>query len=514
VTAPADGSARAFHIRQGDRDIGNEVYRWTGHTLDCTVDVPAVGRRIVARTSYDESFEPIEYQAQVYQLDTTDLMQTIRIRFDADGVSWVTTGANSNSGSRPLPKPRAIVQNLVFSHLVALVERGPVREAGSETFQAFLVDSGQAIDVVARRDGTMARVNLAGIDFELTLAADGTVPLITTVPPGLSIEATSPDAVSASRPLVPVAQSPPPVGVVEEPIGWSNGAQQISGTLTRPAAGGTPVPVGLIIAGSGPTDRDGNSALGVKTDFYRKLAWALATEGVASVRYDKRGLGKSVAAASASLSTFDDFADDASEGARTLAADSRFSRVVLIGHSEGAGLATRAANRGAPVVGVVMLAGLGRPFLTVLREQLGRQLDAAQIEEFERVMQAYLADGPMPEVPAGLAVLFPRPARRFVQTAVAIDPVDEARRVAVPLMIGQGAMDVQVGVTDAEQLAAAHPSARLVVFPNANHLFVRAEKADLASQAASYTDPTQPIVPDLVPALVRFITGLDHRASA
>ena len=97
-----DGLVRAFRTRQGDRDIGNEVYRWIGHSLECTADVPVVGRRIVARTRYDESFEPIDYQARIYQLDTTELLQTIRITFDPEGVSWVTTGANSNSGSRAL----------------------------------------------------------------------------------------------------------------------------------------------------------------------------------------------------------------------------------------------------------------------------------------------------------------------------------------------------------------------------------------------------------------------------
>jgi pimeloyl-ACP methyl ester carboxylesterase len=206
--------------------------------------------------------------------------------------------------------------------------------------------------------------------------------------------------------------------------------------------------------------------------------------------------------------TFDDFADDASAGANLLAADTRFSKVFLIGHSEGAGLATRAANRGARVAGVVMLSGLGRGFRTVLREQLGRPLDAGQMAEFERIMDAYLASGPMPEPPDHLRALFPPSARRFVQTAVTIDPADEAHRTPVPLVVVQGATDIQATVADAEQLGAARPDARVVVIAKANHLFVHAETADPAAQAASYTDPKLPLARELVPALVGFIRRL------
>src|SRR5262245_31102311 len=63
-------------------------------------------------------------------------------------------------------------------------------------------------------------------------------------------------------------------------------------TYLRPE-GSDRVPIAVIIAGSGPTDRDGNSLQGLKTDAYKQLAEALADLGIATVRYDKRGLGGS-----------------------------------------------------------------------------------------------------------------------------------------------------------------------------------------------------------------------------
>lgn len=509
AASPAPDSqagAHAFRFFQGTIEIGNEVYRWTGSTLDATVDVPALGHRVVTRTRYDPTWSPIEYTAAVFQLATGEEIQNVRVSFGADSVSWVTTGQGANSGSRPLTNPRGVLQNLVFSHIEALLRRPAIGPNGSETIHVFLVDNGQPLDATVARTGSTGTLTIAGSNADFTVSPDGRLASFTNAAQALRVESVPAESVSAARPLAPTAAPPPPTGVVEEPFEWSNGPQRLAGTLTRPA-GSAAVPVALIIAGSGPTDRDGNSPLGVKSDLYKKLAWALAARGVASVRYDKRGLGGSSATASAEPVTFDDFADDASAAAKALSADHRFAKVFLIGHSEGAGLATRAANRGAPVAGVVMMAGLGRGFRTVLHEQLARQLDAAQIAEFDRTMDAYLGDGPMPEVPAALRTLFPPSARRFVQTAVAIDPADEARRTPVPLLVVQGTTDIQVAVADAEKLRAARPSARVLIIPAANHLFVGVESTAPAAQATSYQDPTLPLVPELIPALIEFILG-------
>jgi pimeloyl-ACP methyl ester carboxylesterase len=494
---------KGFRVLQGSTEIANEVYRWTGTVLDATIDVTAAGRRLATHTVYDQSYEPVEYRAQVYQIDGGKEIQSVAVTFGPAGVSWVTTGQNANNGSLPLPAPRGVIQNLLFSHIDALVRR-PGLESGSETVKTFLVDNGVVLDVGLGRTGSTATLRISGVEVGLTLGDDGELLSAANPAQGLKVEPAPPAGLTASRPLVVAAEKPPPAGVTEEPIQWSNGAQRLSGTLSHPTEPGR-VPVALIIAGSGPTDRDGNSTLGLKTDLYQKIAWGLAGQSIAAVRFDKRGIGGSAALGSTEPVSFDDFADDVVAGARVLAADPRFSRVFLIGHSEGAGLATRAANRGAPVAGVAMLSGLGRGFRTVVREQLARQFDSAGVANFERLMDAYLGSGPMPEVPVALAALFPPSARRFVQTAVAIDPADEARRTPVPVLVVQGATDIQTTVADADALRLARPDARVLIVPAANHLFVRAEKPDQASQLSTYTDPSLPLVPQLLQALTEFI---------
>ncbi|HEU4453107.1 MAG TPA: alpha/beta fold hydrolase, partial [Longimicrobium sp.] len=125
---------------------------------------------------------------------------------------------------------------------------------------------------------------------------------------------------------------------VETPTG------ALAGTLLLPSGPG-PHPVALVIAGSGPTDRDGNSIIGGRNESLRMLAEGLAARGVATVRYDKRGLGGSMAAGRPeSELRLDTYADDAAAWLRMLRADARFSTVSVIGHSEGSLLGARAAE--------------------------------------------------------------------------------------------------------------------------------------------------------------------------
>jgi fermentation-respiration switch protein FrsA (DUF1100 family) len=508
VTAfPVDLAAQSGGYRtmmQGGREIATESFRWTGHTLEATVD--ASGYRLVTRTQYDEGYQPLSYELSVVALATGEQQRAVTVTI-GDSVRWTVAGQPAG-GAHALPAPRAVMQNLVWSHLAAMVRRLPPGGDTSLVLHTFLVDNGGVLDLVLARRGdrvTASVAGMAGTEIVLAPAADGALESATVPSKGLVIQRVSAESVSASRPLVVHAPTPPPTGVVEEPYAWDDGSQHLAGTLTRPPSAAGPVPVVLIVAGSGPTDRDGNSRLGVSSDLYKKLAWGLAQRGIASVRYDKRGVGGSTFMGDGSAVAFDDFTDDAVAGARALAADPRFSKVVLVGHSEGALLVERAANGGAPVAGVVMLAGMGRSFTAVLREEMGRQFDGAQLAAYDSLMALFLGPGPMPEVPPDLRLLLHPSVRRFVQTESAIDPAAEARRVPVPLLVVQGATDIQVSVKDAEALHAARLNAEVHVLADANHLFVHIATTDRAAQLATYTDPSLPLVPELVPLVADFV---------
>jgi pimeloyl-ACP methyl ester carboxylesterase len=184
----------------------------------------------------------------------------------------------------------------------------------------------------------------------------------------------------------------------------------VYGTLDVPDGVKAPMPVALIIAGSGPTDRDGNTPLGVTSASYRLLAEALAARGIATLRYDKRGIAASAASLPkpASATQFTDYVDDAVGWVKQLRADKRFSRVALVGHSEGSLVALLAANR-TPVDAVVSVSGSGRPLGDVIVEQIAAQGPAAApLVEPARKAVAELKAGKAPtDLPAPLAQLFP-----------------------------------------------------------------------------------------------------------
>jgi pimeloyl-ACP methyl ester carboxylesterase len=317
----------------------------------------------------------------------------------------------------------------------------------------------------------------------------------------------------AAQTLVPQGHidTVPPRSVIELPFTFQSGALTLPATLTLPTNYNGAPPVALIVAGSGPTDRNGNSAGPLRaqnnSNLYAILAWQLADAGIASVRYDKRALGENLQKINIAETSIDDFVGDVIAGARKLAADRRFSKVVLIGHSEGAELVLQAANRGAPAAGIVMLSGAGRPIMLVLREQLSKQLPPEELLKWDSASARYLRGEEAGDVHPGLKPLLLPTNRRFMQSWAKYDPAAEIARARVPVLIVQGGRDLQISEVDARALQSAQPAAKLVVIPAANHVF-RAATDDRMAQARLYADPTVPIVPDLTPAIADWIKRL------
>src|SRR6266550_6765226 len=210
----------------------------------------------------------------------------------------------------------------------------------------------------------------------------------------------------------------PPRTVIELPFAIQSGTFTLPATLTLPASYSHQIPVALIVAGSGPTDRNGNSGGPLRaqnnSNLYAILAWQLADAGIASVRYDKRSIGENLKKLDIANTLIDDFVADAIAGARELVGDRRFSKVILIGHSEGAELVLQAANRGAPTAGIVMLSGAGRPIMPVLREQISKQLPPAEVLKWDSASARYLRGEDPGDVHPGLKSLLQPANRRFM----------------------------------------------------------------------------------------------------
>ncbi len=277
----------------------------------------------------------------------------------------------------------------------------------------------------------------------------------------------------------------------------------IAGTLwLRPSS--KAIPVVPLIAGSGPTDRDGNSVmLPGKNDSLKQLASALGSRGIASLRYDKRGIGASAAAMTAEKDLrFDTLVDDAASWAALLGRDPRFSRVAVAGHSEGSLIGMIAAQRG-PVSAFVSLEGAGRPAYAILHEQLRPALPPAMLTQADAIM-AQLKAGSLytGAVPAEMQSLFRPSVQPYLISWFKYDPAVEIGKLHVPVTIVQGTADVQVTMTDAEALKRSDPAAQLVVVDGMNHVLKHAP--DISSRAAivaGYSDPKLQDAPQVIDAV-------------
>lgn len=301
---------------------------------------------------------------------------------------------------------------------------------------------------------------------------------------------------------------------IVEPITLKTATATLYGTLELPQSR-SPVPVVLIIAGSGPTDRDGNSALlpGANNSL-KLLAEGLAAQGIASVRYDKRGVGetgKEMQLAAEKTKTvlreedvrFETYIDDAVWWGKQLLADRRFSSLTVLGHSEGSLIGMVAALRvGAQAY--VSVAGAGRPIQQIILEQVRPQLPPDLMKATEDILDQLTAGKTVESVPPALNMLFRPSVQPYMISWLRYDPAKEIAKLQIPVLIAQGTTDIQASPQDPKALAAANPAATLLLIDGMNHVFKSVSDAR-DKQIASYSDPTLPVAPDLINGISSFV---------
>lgn len=274
----------------------------------------------------------------------------------------------------------------------------------------------------------------------------------------------------------------------------------LEGTLLKPSNNGK-VPCVLIIAGSGPTDRNGNNTQ-MTNNSLKMLAEALLRENIASLRYDKRGIANSKIDISESEARFEDFVSDAKAWAHFLESRDQFSEIVIAGHSEGSMIGILAAQEG-NISKFISLAGIGNSADIVLGEQLQKQ--PPQIAEASTPIIKKLKEGQLVDsIPILLKSIFRKSIQPYLISWFKYDPQLEINKLKCPILIIQGTTDIQVSVNESNCLMEGAPSAKRVIIKNMNHVLKNVEN-NYFKNMASYNKPDLELAPGLIENIVSFI---------
>ena len=278
----------------------------------------------------------------------------------------------------------------------------------------------------------------------------------------------------------------------------------LKGTLYSPLKQSKKTNLVILIAGSGPTDRDGNQK-GLTNNSLKLLAEALANNGIAVYSYDKRIFAQIASGKldEASLS-FDNFIDDAKAVIQYFKNQKKFHSITIAGHSEGALIGMVAADGNAD--GYISIAGAGRPIDEVLVEQIGKQAPFLK-EEVQKNLETLKSGTTFELKNQMLASLFRASVQPYMISWIKYNPQSEIKKLHVPTLLINGDKDIQVSVNDAQLLQQAKPEAQLKIISNMNHIF-KEIKGDEAENKASYTNPDLPISKELPMIITTFIQSL------
>lgn len=283
-------------------------------------------------------------------------------------------------------------------------------------------------------------------------------------------------------------------------------AGALSGTMSGPKSGG---PAMLIVPGSGPTDRDGNNLLGIKGSPYKVLAQALAESGITTVRIDKRGMfGSSRAIADPNAVTIADYAADVHAWVKVVRNETGSPCVWVAGHSEGGLVALVSGQNPDGICGLVLLAAPGRRAGEVLLDQIKQTVPGGPLLRQATSIVKTLESGRHPNMNSmnpEFRQLFAPQVQGLLISIFSYDPAQLAAKFHKPMLIVQGERDLQVSVEDAKRLKQAAPQAKLVLLPDANHIFKTVKSADTAVNKAAYTKPGVPLAPGLADGIADFI---------
>jgi hypothetical protein len=288
--------------------------------------------------------------------------------------------------------------------------------------------------------------------------------------------------------LIQPAQSTSPAPAVAADANFSerdfsvgDGERALPGTLAMPKGNG-PFPAVVLVHGSGPQDRD--ETIGPNKPFL-DIARTLAAQGIAVLRYDKRTKARPQDFAGGNFGVDDETTNDAVIAVDALRKtdDIDPKRIFVLGHSQGGMLAPRIAAVSGHVAGLILMAAPSRPLLDILIEQNRRlaALNDGKIDDAERAaINAIIEQVRItrdPKTAATSPTVMGQPAG-YWRSIEAVDAVSEAQQVRLPMLLLQGARDIQVVDADWQNWRDAFADdadATFKLYPKLNHLGIAGE---------------------------------------
>ncbi|QZT38023.1 alpha/beta fold hydrolase [Halosquirtibacter xylanolyticus] len=288
--------------------------------------------------------------------------------------------------------------------------------------------------------------------------------------------------------------------VLDQEVVVSSKQMKIYGSLMTPKEQ-TKI-AALIIAGSGPTDRNGNSKF-TQTNCLLQLAQSLADHNIASLRYDKRGIGRSTFnLVDENLLRFDQFVDDAVACIQYLK-KKKFTHIIVIGHSQGALIGTLAIQK-EEASSLISLCGPGKPGDKIIEEQLRSMPQQDLTNQAIPILNLLQSGQKASNIPIPLRAIFRPSVQPFLISWFQYDPCEEIKKVSIPILIIAGKQDLQIPLYDAKLLHKANKTSKLVIINKMNHVLKEVGN-DIKENRASYSDPLLPISKELIEKIDQFV---------
>lgn len=259
----------------------------------------------------------------------------------------------------------------------------------------------------------------------------------------------------------------------------------------------------LLIAGSGPTDMNGNNMM-MQNNSLKMFAESLVESGIATLRFDKRGVASSMGAIKKEADLrFQDYIDDANAWVELLSKDKRFEKIIIAGHSEGSLIGAVVTTESESVSKYISLAGIGEPAYTTIRKQLGAQPDEVKEPAF-KILDELEKGNMVKDIPPAMMSIFRPNIQPYIISWFKYNPLDIFAKIKVPTLVVQGTTDIQVEVENAHLLKASNSLCEELIIDGMNHILKEAPE-DRAGNIATYSKSDLALHKDLMKPIVDFI---------